>query len=103
MKKILITLFQVYCILGAIWLTFSIVAMLSFGKRTKHEVPGTVKEVIETEWNDYKEVNAIVETSDGKGSVLLTIYQPGIKEGDNVKVEISENESSSYIHSSIVR
>ena len=103
MKKTLITIWNLYCKIGAIWLTFSILSLGFLHKQGKHEVTGTVKELIKTEWDGIDEVNALIETKDGKGNVLAKLYKAGIESNDTVTVKISTGGSNrSYIHASVM-
>ena len=104
MKKILKQIWKIYCILGAIWLTFSIISVGIFHRQHKETLPGTVKEIIKTEWNGIKDVHAIIETQDDKGNVLASLYRAGIETNETVSVNISTGGgSSSYIHASVMK
>ena len=103
MKKILIKIWNIYCIIGAVWLTFSILSLGVFHRTNKEEVQGTVKEIIKTEWGGINQVHAIIETKDGKGNVLAKLYKAGIESNDTVAVKISSGGSSrSYINASVM-
>ncbi|MCF7818348.1 MAG: hypothetical protein K9M54_10755 [Kiritimatiellales bacterium] len=103
MKKILIKIWNIYCVVGAVWLTFSILSIGVFHRPNKKEVQGAVKEIIETEWNGISQVHAIIETEDGKGNVLAKLYKVGVESNDTVAVKISSGGSSrSYIHASVM-
>ena len=101
-KKWLKRLWDIYAAIGAIFLTFGLIGHFFLHKQTKHNISGVVKEIIETEWKGFKDINAIVETSDGQGNVFVTVYKPGLESGDEVNLEIStSDQSKGYIYSSI--
>ncbi len=102
MKKTLRIIFNVYCIAGAIWLTFSILSLGVFNRTDRHRVSGTVTQLIRTEWDGIVRINAIIETDDDKGTVLATLYRAGVDTNDTVAVDISTGgKGRSYIHASI--
>lgn len=103
MKKILIKIRNIYCAAGAVWLTFTILSIGVFHRPGTEEVQGTVKETIKTEWNGIRQVHAVIETEDGKGNVLATLYTAGVESNDTVAVKISSGGSSrSYIHARVM-
>lgn len=103
MKTVLKTLGKFYCIAGAIWLTFSILSLGILNRGAKHQVPGVVKELIRTEWDGIREVNALIETQDGKGTVLARLYTAGIETNDEVRVNLSTGgKRHSFIHASVM-
>jgi len=101
-KKWLKVLWGIYSAIGAIWLTFSIVSLVFLNRSTEHDVSGKIQETIETEWDGFKEVHAVVETKDGKGNVMVKIYRAGSEKGDEVSLEISTRDrAGGYIYSKI--
>lgn len=103
MKKILKIIWNLYCIAGAIWLTFSVLSVGIIHRSNKYEVPGIVTEIIKTEWNGITEVHALIDTQDDKGNVLARLYRAGIETNDTIIVNISTGKgSASYIHASVM-
>lgn len=101
-KEWLKNLWRFYSAIGAIWLTFSIVGFVIFDRSADHDVSGTIQEIIETEWDGFKEVHALVETKDGKGNVMVRIYRAGSEKGDEVSLEISTRDrAGGYIFSKV--
>lgn len=95
-------LWRVYSTLGAIWLTFSIISFGLLNKRNEHHVSGTIREIFKTEWNGFKEVHALVETGDGKGNVMVSVYRAGSEKGDDVPLVISTSDRGrGYIFATI--
>jgi len=102
MKKALTIIWKAYSILGAVWLTFSILSVGIFHRPRKETVPGTVKEIIKTEWDGITQVHAIIETQDDKGNVLAKLYRAGIETNETISVNISTGGGSkSYLHASV--
>ena len=92
-----------YCKIGAVWLTFTILSLGVFNQSKKHEVSGVVKEIIKTEWDGYSRLNGMIETDDGKGNVFATLYKVGVETNDRVMVKISTGKgSSSFINASVM-
>lgn len=92
MKRALKIFWIFYSAAGAIWLTFSIISVGGLRLKTKrHAVSGHVEQTHKASWDGCHEVYALVKTDDGKGTVWARIYRPGIENGDNVSVEISED------------
>lgn len=106
MKRVLKIFWIFYSAAGALWLTFSIISLGGMQLKTKkHVVSGRVEETHKASWDGFHEVYALVKTDDGKGNVWAKIYRPGIENGDQIAVEISENAvgGSRYIHTVIKR
>ena len=97
-------IWRVYYILGAVWLTFSIVSVGIFHRPHRETVPGTVREIIKTEWDGITQVHAIIETQDDKGNVLAKLYRAGIETNETISVNISTGGGrSSYVHASVMK
>lgn len=104
MKKALAIICKAYSTIGVVWLTFSILSVGIFHRSEKQKIEGEVKQIIETNWNGYSSIDAIIETNDGLGNIIATIYKPGVNEGDKVVVDATTGRSSSsYIHASVMR
>ena len=103
MKKTLRIIWNIYCHIGAGWLAFTILSLCVFHQTHKEQVPGTVKEIIKTEWDGITEVHALIETEDNKGNVLAKLYRAGIETNDTITVNLSTSgRSRSHIHASVL-
>jgi hypothetical protein len=85
-------------------LTFSILSVGLLHRPHRDTVPGTVKDIIKTEWDGIKQVHAIVATHDDKGNVLAKLYRAGVETNETVSVDISTGGGRSrYLHASVMK
>ena len=89
MEKILKAIWRFYAVVGAIWLTFTLISMFYFPRPTIHNIDGIVKEVVAAEWDGYHDDIAIIQTDDSKGNVLARDYRGRMDVGDRVSLKIS--------------
>lgn len=102
MVKFLRTLWWSYAVVGAIWLTFTLISVFFLNPRTTYSVDGVVKEVITAEWDGYYDDIALIQTDDSNGNVLARDYGGRARVGDQVSLSISTGGASgSFIFTTV--
>ena len=106
MKKTISIFYKVYSAIASVWLAFTIfsLSIFSFPGNDDVETSGKVIDIINVEWKGIDDTIAIVETDDGEGKVICTVYNAGLEVGDEVLLEISSGGASgNYLHARIKR
>jgi len=98
MKKLLAVLRNALAVCGMVLLAVQIAFWLDTSGDTKNEykITGKVKQLYTAGWNGCEQRYALVETEDGKGEVIVTIFRSysGLNEGDEVSLIITHSGSS---------
>ncbi len=94
--KALFVLWNIFAVVALFFLITVIVIEFNDGsKETKHKVTGKVKQLYTAGWDGCEQRYALVETDDGKGEVIVTIFSSysGLNEEDEVPLIITHNGS----------